>query len=56
MKKIETKNLNEVYKLAIDNHGSVEKDEQGQYILRTNMFMWADGSVRDEPEPSKRMK
>jgi hypothetical protein len=45
MKKFETKDLNEIYKLAIDNHGDVEKDEQGQYVLRTNMFMWTNGCV-----------
>ena len=27
-------------------------DNRGQVVLYTNIFLWSDGSYRDEPDPS----
>lgn len=34
----------------------IQKDDSGQIIIHTNLYMWDDESVHDEPQPKSEVK
>lgn len=52
MKKFDTHEAKK-HIIGLVRHGSLndlEKDERGQLIVYTDLYMWKDGSIHDQPE------
>lgn len=49
---MKTYTAEEVTKRAIASGSDWCYDNRGQVVLYTDIFLWSDGSYRDEPDPS----
>jgi hypothetical protein len=53
MKILTDQEVDEQSNLRVNAKGaSYRYDNRGQFIVYTGVFMWKDGSFRDEPDPN----